>query len=235
MSSAFFPPPGRHDSHAKDPYPDGSHSHGYTRSTIEMPSIICGLDGRVVWANDAWVRLSGFSRVEILAFDHLVQLHGPRTDPVAVRALMQQVARSQPCSAHLVCYDRSGLPFAHTLRVVPLHAFDGSPRLFRLTSDAVTHNPYECAAHDAHRTVTAIPKQSSVYLTLTHSLVPSISLSPSPGGRPRPRRRREDASPRRSSALRRPRPRQARSIASAPLSSRACRTAQSWCSPSPRC
>ena len=39
-----------------------------------MPSIICGLDGRVVWANDAWVRLSGFSRVEILSFDHLVQL-----------------------------------------------------------------------------------------------------------------------------------------------------------------
>ena len=95
MSSPCFPPPERHDSHAKDPFPDGSHSHGYTRSTIEMPSIICGLDGRVVWANDAWVRLSGFSRVEILAYDHLVQLHGPRTDPVAVRALMQQVAMSQ--------------------------------------------------------------------------------------------------------------------------------------------
>ena len=148
MSSPSFPPPERHDSLAKDAFPDGSHSHVYTRSTIEMPSIICGLDGRVVWANDAWVRLSGFSRVEILAYDHLVQLHGPRTDPVAVRALMQQVAMSQPCSAHLVCYDRSGLPFAHTLRVVPLHAFDGSPRLFRLTSDAVTHNPYECAAHE---------------------------------------------------------------------------------------
>ena len=142
--------PGKHNSHAKRSCKaDGGSSssdHGYQHSAIDMPSIICGLDGRVVWVNEAWVRLSGFSREEILSYDHLVKLHGPGTDQLAVRTLMQQVARSQPCSAHLVCYDRSGLPFAHTLRVVPLNALNGSPRLFRLTSDAVTHSPYEYAA-----------------------------------------------------------------------------------------
>ena len=142
--------PGKRNSQAKRSCTvDGGQSssdHGYQHSTIDMPSIICGLDGRVVWVNEAWVRLSGFSREEILSYDHLVKLHGPGTDQLAVRTLMQQVARSQPCSAHLVCYDRSGLPFAHTLRVVPLNALNGSPRLFRLTSDAVTHSPYEYAA-----------------------------------------------------------------------------------------
>jgi hypothetical protein len=70
---------------------------------------------------------------------------------------MQQVARSQPCSAHLVCYDAAGLPFAHTLRVVPLNALNGSPRLFRLTSDAITHSPYEYAAQTKTRTVSLSP------------------------------------------------------------------------------
>ena len=146
MTSPCMPSPGsRHDSHAKGPFPDGSHSHGYRHSTIQMPSIICGLDGRVVLANNAWVRLSGFSRVEILSYDHLVQLHGPRTDPVAVRALSCSRSRGRSCAVRTWCATTGrGCP-SHTLRVVPLHAFDGSPRLFRLTSDAVTHNPYKRA------------------------------------------------------------------------------------------
>jgi hypothetical protein len=56
--------PGKHSSYAKKSCKaDGGQSssdHGYQPSTIDMPSIICGLDGKVVWVNEAWVRLSGF-------------------------------------------------------------------------------------------------------------------------------------------------------------------------------
>jgi PAS domain S-box-containing protein len=107
---------------------------------VDLPSVVCKLDGRVVWVNAAWMRLCGFSREEIIDHD-LEKLHGPGTDQAAVRTLMQHLAKQQPCSAELICYDRAGLPFKHTMRVVPLQAPDGSPRLFRVTSDAVTQAP----------------------------------------------------------------------------------------------
>ena len=110
------------------------------------PKVVCKLDGRVAWVNAAWTRLSGYSQEEIMGDDLLQKMHGPATDTAIVIVLMHHLARQQPYSAELVCYDRYGLPFKHTLRVAPI-ASPGSARLVSVTSDAVLDAALETSEH----------------------------------------------------------------------------------------
>ena len=92
------------------------------------PKAVCKLDGRVAWVNAAWTRLSGYSQEELVGEDLLEKMRGPATDTAVVIVLTHHLARQQTHSAELVCYDRYGLPFKHTLSLAPLAAPEGSAR-----------------------------------------------------------------------------------------------------------
>lgn len=123
---------------------------------ISTPSVVCKSDGRVVWVNEAWLRLTRYRRAEVLDRT-LEKLHGPATDAAVVRTLMQQVALQRPCGAELVSYDRAGLPFTHTLRVIPLHGPSDATFLFRVTSDAVLNLPAAAAGVPSLSTAEPVP------------------------------------------------------------------------------
>ena len=111
------------------------------------PKAVCKLDGRVAWVNAAWTRLSGYSQEELVGEDLLEKMRGPATDTAVVIVLTHHLARQQPHSAELVCYDRYGLPFKHTLSLAPLAAPEGSARLVSVSSDAVVDAAIETAEH----------------------------------------------------------------------------------------
>ena len=102
------------------------------------PKAVCKLDGRVVWVNAAWTRLSGYSQEELVGEDLLEKMRGPATDTAVVIVLTHHLARQQTHSAELVCYDRYGLPFKHTLSLAPLAAPAMTPRGRRVIRSRAT-------------------------------------------------------------------------------------------------
>ena len=102
----------------------------------DPPSVVCNERGNVVYVNAAWTMLCGYSREEMMD-RNLKILQGPATDQIAVRSIVEATAEKQPSRTELVNYDRNGVPFKHILCVVPLPAPDGSPCLFRATSEQV--------------------------------------------------------------------------------------------------
>lgn len=111
------------------------------------PKAVCKLDGRVAWVNAAWTRLSGYSQEELVGEDLLEKMRGPATDTAVVIVLTHHLAHQQTHSAELVCYDRYGLPFKHTLSLTPLAAPEGSARLVSVSSDAVVDAAIETAEY----------------------------------------------------------------------------------------
>jgi len=102
----------------------------------EPPSVVCNERGTVVFVNAAWTTLCGYTREEMME-RNLKILQGPATDQLAVRSIVEATTQKQPSRTELVNYDRHGVPFKHMLCVVPLPSPDGSPCLFRATSEQV--------------------------------------------------------------------------------------------------
>jgi diguanylate cyclase (GGDEF)-like protein/PAS domain S-box-containing protein len=72
----------------------------------------------IIFANDAFLRRTGYTRGEIVGKSMRV-LHGAETDPATVRRIVDAMARSQPVRAELVNYTRDGLPYWIEMEMVP--------------------------------------------------------------------------------------------------------------------
>ncbi len=94
-----------------------------------MPMVITDprlADNPVVFANDAFCRLSGYERHEIIGRNCRF-LQGPDSDPEAVRRIRQAVAAVQPLEIDLRNRRKNGEPFWNRLLISPV--FDANGRL----------------------------------------------------------------------------------------------------------
>ena len=94
-----------------------------------MPMIISDprqADNPVVFANDAFCRLSGYTRDEILGRNCRF-LQGPQTDPDTVRRIRAAVKAVEPIEIDIRNHAKSGQPFWNRLLMAPV--FDGAGRL----------------------------------------------------------------------------------------------------------
>ena len=69
--------------------------------------------------NRAWEDLCGYNREEVVG-KHCGFLQGPKTDPEAIAALMENVRMKSPGSASLINYKKGGGEFKNLLCVYPL-------------------------------------------------------------------------------------------------------------------
>ncbi len=95
-------------------------------------------DGTLVWANAAWCTLCAFNGPEDAIGRNLRCIQGVGTDRAELKRLMDGIRSQATVSATLINYDRRGLPFRHTVDVVPLADPHGSVSLFRATSREVS-------------------------------------------------------------------------------------------------
>jgi PAS domain S-box-containing protein len=76
--------------------------------------------GRVQWANDRFVELTGYSRRELHGRRPGQLLHGPATDEETVAHIHRQIERQAPFSAEILNYRKSGAQYWVQVEAEPL-------------------------------------------------------------------------------------------------------------------
>lgn len=84
--------------------------------------LITDPDGRVIWVNRAFERMTGYNEQEMLGKSPGQMLQGPETDPQVVRQLSDAMRRNEPVSAELLNYSKTGEPYWIFLSI--FHRFD---------------------------------------------------------------------------------------------------------------
>ncbi len=107
---------------------------------IRMPMIITNpreADNPVVFANDAFCRLTGYAREEILGRNCRF-LQGPETDPATVARIRAAVAAERPVEIDIRNYRKSGETFWNRLLLAPVRDGDGVTAYFFASQVDVT-------------------------------------------------------------------------------------------------
>ncbi|MCJ2034614.1 PAS domain-containing protein [Methylobacterium sp. J-068] len=107
-------------------------------------------DNPIVWANDAFLALTGYSWREIEG-RNCRMLQGPDTDPRAVSRLREAVSAGRPIEIELINYRKDGTSFWNGMTVAPVH--DAAGRIVHFYSaqaDMTGKHHHEVAMKDAN-------------------------------------------------------------------------------------
>ena len=102
-------------------------------------------DNPLVFANDAFLELTGYARDEVIGRNCRF-LQGEGTDPDAVRRLSEAIAGHEAIQVDLLNYRKDGTPFWNALYVGPVHGQDGEVQFFFASQIDVTDR---VEAHEA--------------------------------------------------------------------------------------
>ena len=97
-----------------------------------MPMVITNPrlpDNPIVFANEAFQKLTGYSRSEVLGRNCRF-LQGPRSDPKTMSALAKAIAHNEPINVDLLNYRKDGSTFWNALYVSPVWSEDGEVQFF---------------------------------------------------------------------------------------------------------
>jgi PAS domain S-box-containing protein len=86
-------------------------------------------DNPIVFANDAFIRLTGYSREEVLGRNCRF-LQGKDTNPESVRALHEAIERGEAITVDILNYKKDGTPFWNRLRIRPIFSESGEIESF---------------------------------------------------------------------------------------------------------
>ncbi len=111
---------------------DGTDPFAAAVRATRMPMIITNpreADNPIVFANDAFCRLTGYAREEILG-NNCRFLQGPESDPATVDQIRAAVAAREPIEIEIRNHTKDGRPFWNRLLVAPVHEADGTLAYF---------------------------------------------------------------------------------------------------------
>ena len=86
-------------------------------------------DNPIIACNEAFVRLTGFAREEIVGRNCRF-LSGPDTEPELTQMLRDGISRKQPVMVEILNYKKDGTPFRNAVLVAPIFGSDGSLEYF---------------------------------------------------------------------------------------------------------
>jgi len=92
--------------------------------------VLADAGGRVVWVNDAFTELCGYSLTELRGRKPGELLQGPDTDPATVARLRAAQQARVACRAELVNYHKDGSRYRVSVRLCPLLDEAGEPLWF---------------------------------------------------------------------------------------------------------
>ena len=94
-------------------------------------------DNPIVFANDAFLDLTGYGRGEVVGRNCRF-LQGPETDPAAVRRLKDAIEREEPIQVDLLNHRKDGTPFWNALFVGPVRGRAGEVQFYFASQIDVT-------------------------------------------------------------------------------------------------
>lgn len=114
-----------------------------------MPMIVTDphqADNPIIFANDAFLEMSGYSREEINGRNCRF-LQGRDTDPETVREISEALAKGRDISADILNYRKDGTPFWNALYISPVNNADGDVQYFFASQvDATERKKHELNA-----------------------------------------------------------------------------------------
>jgi PAS domain S-box-containing protein len=128
-----------------------------------MPMIITDPrkpDNKIVFVNDAFCRLTGYAREEILGRNCRF-LQGPETDPADVSKVRAAVAATRPIEIDIRNHKKDGTPFWNRLLLAPVHDAGGQLAYFFASQLDVTVERERLAALEGQNAILAAEREAS--------------------------------------------------------------------------
>ena len=97
-------------------------TNGVERVRAAMITDARQADGPIIYCTQSFQTLTGYAPHEVIGRNPRF-LQGPETDPAAVAAIGEALARRQPISVDILNYRKDGTPFWNRLMIRP--SFDG--------------------------------------------------------------------------------------------------------------
>lgn len=94
-------------------------------------------DNPIVFANDAFLRLTGYAREEVMG-QNCRFLQGPHTDPFAIDQIRASITDREDISIDILNYTKSGNPFWNALYLSPVSNEDGELQFYFASQMDVT-------------------------------------------------------------------------------------------------
>jgi PAS domain S-box-containing protein len=127
---------------------DGTDPFAAAVRATRMPTVITNprkADNPIVFANDAFCRLTDYSREEILGRNCRF-LQGPETDPATVERIRAAIAAREPIEIDIRNHAKDGRPFWNRLLIAPVHDASGNLAYFFASQFDVTVDRENLAA-----------------------------------------------------------------------------------------
>ncbi|MBB3900411.1 ATP-binding protein [Roseococcus suduntuyensis] len=121
---------------------------------MTTPVIITDAAGRIEWVNEAFVRVTGYSRPELLGRSPGSVLRGPGTDPATAALMREAVRAGEGFHVSIVNHRKDGSPFWVEVEASPMRAADGTLTGFIAVETDITarrHAEEEAQAEIARR------------------------------------------------------------------------------------
>jgi len=100
--------------------------------------VVTGPDGRVLWCNEAFKRLSGYELDDMVAQVPGELLQGPQTDPETVAEVARALAERREIQTEIVNYTKAGAAYWIEMRITPVFDDDGTHTHFMAIERDIT-------------------------------------------------------------------------------------------------
>lgn len=88
--------------------------------------VLTGRDGRIVWVNDGFTRITGYSLTEVLGRKPGHFLQGPDTDPKVVARIAAALSRGEGFNEDILNYGKDGRPYWLNVEARPIRDDSGA-------------------------------------------------------------------------------------------------------------
>ena len=110
--------------------------------------MITDAHGKVVWVNDGFTRIAGYTLSELVGHKPGTILQGPATDRATVKLIVRAIRAGEAITAELVNYHKSGRPYWLSLAITPIRGAEKSvARFIAIQSDVTARKAMEASLH----------------------------------------------------------------------------------------